>query len=144
MMDDQIPVIVGGDHHGSMGLSALTHGLSDATTLTLWVGLLLSAVTLVLVLMNFLRRGRLHATSWAVARFLIALPAVMAVYAAASVLLEAFLRSANLNQSVSAAAFAPELAEAAFVIAAAALTTGLGVTLCLILRLDRAWRRPVP
>ena len=142
MIGDQIPAVVGGDHPGSMGLSALMHGLSDATTLTLWVGLLLSAVTLVLVLVNFFRRGRLHAASWAVARFLIALPAVMAVYAAASVLLGAFLRSANLNQDVSAAAIAPELAEAAFVIAAAAMTTGLGVVLCLILRLQRAWRRP--
>lgn len=142
MIGPEVVGEVGGEAHGSIGVSALMHSLSAATTWTLWTGLLLSAVAILLVLANFVRRGRLHETSWAVARLLIALPAVMAVYAAASVLLGAFLRSANLNQDVSSAAIAPELAEAAFVVATAAMTTGLGVVLCLILRLDRAWRRP--
>lgn len=135
-MSDYAPTMVSGEVHGRLTLSALSHGVDPAVTTASQISLVLAFVTLMIVVIDLVTRGRLRRTSLASAHFLTCISPVIAVGAAS---MGALNQWTLLNdQPVTLAEIA--VVQASFALLYGSFFTGLGVVLTLALRLDDAWR----
>lgn len=135
-MSGQVPTMVGGESHGRLSLSALSHGVDPAVTVAGQIGLVLAFITLVIVLIDLVTRGRLRKTSLASAYFLTCISPVIAIYAASIGTLNQWAMVNDQQVPLSDLA----VVQAAFAFILGSLFTGLGVVLTLVLKLDDAWR----
>lgn len=135
-MSDNVPTMVSGESHGRLSLSALSHGVDPAVTIAGQIGLVLAFITLVIVLIDLVKRGRLRKTSMASTYFLTGISPVIAVYAASVGTLNQWGMVNDQQVPLSDLA----VVQAAFAFILGSLFTGLGVVLTLVLKLDDAWR----
>lgn len=135
-MTDNIPTMVGSEAHGRISLGSLSHGVDPAVTVAGQIGLALAFITLVIVVIDVVTRGRLRKTSRASAYFLTCISPVIAVFAAS---LGTLNQWGMLNDQPVPL---PDLAviQTAFAFLHGSLFMGLGVVLTLVLKLNDAWR----
>lgn len=135
-MSDYAPTVVGGESHGRLTLSALSHAVDPAVTVAGQIGLVLAFVTLMIVLIDIITRGRLRKTSFASASFLTCISPVIAVCAASVGTLNQWAMLDDQQVPLSDLA----VIQTAFAFLQGGLYTGLGVVLTLALRLVDAQR----
>jgi hypothetical protein len=138
----QEPTIVTGEPWGRLGMSALLHSIDGTTVLIHQIILLLGLSVLALAVLNFILRGRVRNTVFALAEMLTLLAPLLALFAAANTLLFAFIEVANQN-AVQLGILSVSLAEAALSLALGALVGAGAVVLKAVLRLVDA-RDPKP
>lgn len=136
MVDVAIQEVVDGESHGRLGMSAVLHGLDPIISIGGQAGLVLALITLVIVVVDIIMRGRMRATSLAFTHLLIGLAPVVAVYAASQVIIEEWLGHSGDSEPLSSFV----VIEAAIALVYGSLVTGVGVVLTFLLKLDDAWR----
>lgn len=122
--------------HGRLGMSAILHGLDPAVSISGQIGLVLAFVTLVVVAVDLIMRGRMRKTSLAFTHLLIGLATAIAVYAASQVIIEEWLSLSGDAEPLSSFA----IVEAAIALLQGSIFAGVGVVLLFFLKLDDAWR----
>jgi hypothetical protein len=136
MAGAEVAEAVGSEQHGRLGMSAILHGLDPVVDWVAKIGLTLSAIAIVVVLVDIVMRGRLRKTAFAFASLQTSLSLLMGLYAAAGSTINAWLElpsdTAQMGSFVAA--------QAAVALVQASLFAGLGIILTFILRLDDAWR----
>lgn len=119
-----------------LGLSALRHGVDPAVTMAFQIGFVIACITLVIVMINLVMRGRLRKTSLASTYFLTCISPVIAVFAASIGTLNQWGMIGHQPIPLSHLV----VINGGFAFMEGSLLTGLGVVLTLILKLDDAWR----
>lgn len=132
----QVPQAVGAESHGRLGMSAIMHGMDPAIDWVAKVGLCLAIVTLVIVLVDLVMRGRMRRTSFAFTYLLICLPLVGAVYATAQSTVNYWLILPTDDHPLGNFA----VIQVAVAFQKGSFLSGLGMVLAFVLRLDDAWR----
>lgn len=135
-MSDNVPTMVSSEPHGRLGLSALSHGVDPAVTVAGQIAFVLACVTLVIVVVDVVTRGRLRKTSLASAYFLTCISPIIAVYAASIGTLNQWGMLDDQPVPLSHLV----VINGGFALMMGSLSTGLGVVLTLVLKLDDAWR----
>lgn len=139
-LSDNVPTMVGSEFHGRPSLASLSHahGVDPAVTVAGQIGLLLAFITLVIVVIDVVTRGRLRKTSLSSACFLTGISPVIAVFAASYGTLNQWGIGMGNDQPVPLSDLA--VIHAAYAFMLGSLFTGLGVVLTFFLKLDDAWR----